>query len=83
MFLVSSGQCIWAGQVVMMLSYPSHFWREGFTTFALSFILFNNGASIGWSSPALPSLQDDEDFSDKISENTVAWIGEYCLAKLV
>ena len=83
MFLVSSGQCIWAGQVVMMLSYPAHFWREGFTTFALSFILFNNGASIGWSSPALPSLQDDEDFSDKISENTVAWIGEYCLAKLV
>ena len=83
MFLVSSGQCIWAGHVVMMMSHPAHFWREGFTTFALSFILFNNGASIGWSSPALPSLQDDEDFSDKISENTVAWIGEYSRAKLV
>ena len=67
----------------MLLSYPAHFWREGITTIALSFLLINNGASIGWSSPALPSLEDDEDFSDKISENTVAWIGEYCRAKLV
>jgi len=41
----------------------------------LSFLLFNNGASIGWSSPALPSLETDSGFSDKISTNTAAWIG--------
>jgi len=58
-----------------MLSHPPHFWREGFTAFALSFILFNNGASIGWSSPALPSLEEDEDMADKIGENTASWIG--------
>merc|ERR1712106_694294 len=37
--------------------------------------LFNNGASIGWSSPALPSFEADQDFSDKIGENIAAWIG--------
>jgi len=71
----SLGQYTWAGHSVMVLSYPTHFWREGFTTFALSFLLFNNGASIGWSSPALPSFEADQDFSDKIGENIAAWIG--------
>ena len=79
----SLGQYTWAGHSVMVLSYPTHFWREGFTTFALSFLLFNNGASIGWSSPALPSFEADQDFSDKIGENIAAWIGKYRLTKLV
>jgi hypothetical protein len=53
-----------------------HFWREAFAAISVSFLLFNNGASIGWSSPAIPSLEMDQDFSDKIGSNTAAWIGE-------
>ena len=53
-----------------------HFWREAFAAVSVSFLLFNNGVSIGWSSPALPSLKMDQDFADKIGSNIAAWIGE-------
>ena len=53
-----------------------HFWREAFAAVCVSFLLFNNGVSIGWSSPALPSLEMDQDFADKIGSNIAAWIGE-------
>ena len=63
----------------MVTDSPTQFWREGFSAVSASFLLFNNGASIGWSSPALPSLQADADFAGRICENTAAWIGEYLL----
>ena len=50
---------------------------------ALSMLLFNNGASIGWSSPGLPSLEEDVDFGDKIGDTVAAWIGTYIDEKLV
>ena len=52
------------------------FWREAFATFAASLLMFNNGLSIGWSSPALTSIETDEIFSTSIVESVEVWIGE-------
>ena len=52
------------------------FWREAFATFAASLLMFNVGLSIGWSSPALTSIEADEIFSSSIMESVHVWIGE-------
>ena len=56
--------------------HPPLFWREAFVNFAASLLMFNSGLSIGWSSPALASIETDEIFSTSIKEGVEVCIGE-------
>ena len=51
------------------------FVRELAPALTASLLMFANGVALGWSSPAIPSLQRDEVFRDMVTKEAASWIG--------
>jgi len=68
----------------MFLNITPQLKKEGLAAFAACLLIFSNGTTIGWTSPALPSLQKDPQFKDIVTDDISSWIGALlCLGSLL
>ena len=71
----STGLLWWTKSKMKTMKLTRQFWREFLASFSACLLVFSTGTAIGWSSPAIPSLQQDPKFQHLVTKASTPWIG--------